>query len=154
MYLKYPVTNSFYQRTECSTAEAWLCVLDCTAHELLEAGVQPSQLRERMTNQIAATVRATRRSVVLSSGKTDGRWFQFGGYHGAEYARVTVTIPKAVRLVSSKIAGVVMSANFSKPGAYDHDNAHVADALRTLADIIEKAPVRLADNDIELSVGR
>jgi hypothetical protein len=68
----------------------------------------------------------------------------------SEYARVTR--PNAVRLLSAKIAGVVMSANFSKPGVYDHDNAHVAQALRALADIIEKAPVPLADNDIALSV--
>ena len=57
-------------------------------------------------------------------------------------------------MLSAKIAGVVLSANLRKPGFYDHDNAYVAEALRRLAEIVEQAPFRIADNDGDLAVGK
>ena len=152
MYPSQPLTNSFKQSNGCPAVQAWIDGLNYAATALLAAGTQPSQLTARLTDQIAAVERGTRRKVVLCNGRTDGRWFQFAANHGADYARVTK--PNEVRLLSAKIGGVVMSANFFKPGKYTHDNAHVAQVLRTLADLIEKAPVPLADNDIELSMHR
>lgn len=89
-------------------------------------------------------------------GQADGEWFQFASArastYGSDYDRVSK--PNDVRLLSAKIDGVVMSANFFKPGKYNHANSHVAQALRTLADLIEKAPVPLAGHDMELSTRR
>lgn len=113
---------------------------------------QPWQLLERMKGRVEAAELATRRKVALRCGKSDGWWFQFTSACGSDYVRVSK--PNEVRLLSAKIDGVVVSANFSKPSKYNHSNAHVADALRTLADLIENAPVPLAAHDIELSTRR
>jgi len=152
MNLNHTLASSPQQRNGCLAAETLLDGLNFTARALLEAGVKPAELAGKMSGQIVAAERATGRKIAFSNGRADGRWFQFGGQFGTQYVRVSM--PNAVRLLSARIAGVVMSANFYKPGVYDHGNSHVANVLRELADIIEKAPVPLADNDIELSVSR
>jgi hypothetical protein len=127
--------------------------LNATAKALARAGFPHNRLLAEMADQIALVERQTGRKVRSENGQSDGVWFTFEVKRpsGDNYVRVRTT-PNGVRLLSARVEGVVMSANFMKPGVYDHDNVCVAQALRTLADIIENAPARLADADVELDI--
>ena len=92
------------------------------------------------------------RRILYKDGRADRVWFMFDVKRGSDYVRISK--PNEVRMLSAKIAGVVLSANLCKPGFYDHDNAYVAEALRRLAEIVEHAPFRVADNDGDLAVGK
>jgi hypothetical protein len=72
---------------------------------------------------------------------------QFGDY-------ASVRKPNEVRFLSGKVAGVWVVVNLHKPGLYRHENAHVAGALRALADAIEWAEAPLADHDMQLRIGQ
>jgi hypothetical protein len=72
------------------------------------------------------------------------------GGHSIDYVKVRK--PNQVRFLSGKIAGVWVVVNLHKPGFYRHENAHVAAALRVLADAIERTEVALADHDTQLHV--
>jgi hypothetical protein len=134
--------------------QAKIAGLNATAQALVRVGVEHSRLTVEMADQIAAVERETSRKVVVRDGLTDGTWFVFDenqARRGREYIKVYK--PNEVRLLSARLDGVIMSANFMKPGFYDHENHHVAQALRRLADAIEKSQVRLADCDVDLGVG-
>jgi hypothetical protein len=77
----------------------------------------------------------------------DGNWFTTSSY-SRNFAFTKK--PNEVRFINARINDVVMSANFYKPETYNHDNVHVAQALRILADAIEKSSMRLADYDMTL----
>lgn len=128
--------------------QARLDGLNFTAKALLRVGTEPSRLLREMAEQIAVIECEGRRKVVFRDGTRDGVWFAYGPSPGQDYAQVAK--PNEVRTLRARVRGVSISLNLMKPGAYDHDNDHVASALRSLADAIDRAPVRLADQDVEL----
>jgi hypothetical protein len=85
------------------------------------------------------------------------RWRLTGPLVGVAPARlrgsVNVRKPNEVRFLSGKVAGVWVVVNLSKPGRYRHGNAHVAEALRALAEAVERTDVPLADHDMQLFIG-
>jgi hypothetical protein len=135
--------------------QAKVAGLNFTAKALVRVGVDQSRLAAEMADQISAVERETNCRVVFRNGLTDGVWFTLEEKqlkrHGAEYVKVAK--PNEVRFLSARLDGVIMSANFLKPGTYNHENRHVAQALRRLADLIEKSQIRLADYDVVLDVG-
>lgn len=61
-----------------------------------------------------------------------------------------VRTPNEVRFLSGMVNGVWIVVNLHKPGVYHHNNKHIATALRTLAETIERTEISLADQDLEL----
>jgi hypothetical protein len=150
MQLRCSMSGSWNKAPVTPIDQARLDGLNFTANALLQAGINPSQLPGAMTEQKVVVERETKRKVAFKDGTTDGIWFLFEAKRGQGHLRVTK--PNEVRFLTARIDGVVMSANLMKPGVYNHDNAHVAGALRILADTIENTHVRLADQDVVLQV--
>jgi hypothetical protein len=134
--------------------QAKVAGLNFTANALIRVGVDQARVGAEMADQIGAVERETNRKVIFRNGLVDGVWFAFEEKQlkarGQEYVKVAK--PNEVRFLSARLDGVIMSANFFKPATYNHENRHVAQALRRLADLIEKSQIRLADYDVVLDV--
>lgn len=121
--------------------------LNNTAKTLLRVGTPLLQLKIAMKEDIASFEKETGLKLQFNENCKDGNWFTTNGY-SRNFAFTKK--PNEVRFINARINDVVISANFYKPQTYNHDNAHVAQALRILADKIEKSSIRLADYDVTL----
>jgi hypothetical protein len=124
--------------------------LNAAARGLAEAGFSPDELPTILRAEIKNLQRETGQKLTLRDGRTDGVWFKLTARRPCINAHVRK--PNQVRFLSGKIAGVWIVVSLHKPGMYRHENAHVAQALRTLALAIERVGVPLADYDMELRV--
>lgn len=93
-------------------------------------------------------IRSRLRMLGLEARSTPSRTQRRTGDHAS------VRKPNEVRFLSGRIAGVWVVVNLHKPGVYRHENAHVAGALRALADAIEREEAPLADHDMHLRMGQ
>jgi hypothetical protein len=137
-----------------SASQAWLDGLNFTANALLEAEMPSGQIENLMEDHVLAVNQATNRRVLFRNGRDDGIWFTFDESHLANGEYLRVRKPNDVTLLGAKINRVTVSLNLRKPHPdphmpllYDHDNDHIATALRALADLIEVSPIRLADQE-------
>ncbi len=123
-------------------------VLNGVAKSLVKLGTDISKIQAVMAEDVAKFEKDTGHKLCFKKDCTNGNWFSIAMPNKKDYA--STKKPYAVRMISARINNVIISANFYKPGVYDHSNSHVAQALRILADKIEKSPVRLADHDYKL----
>ncbi|HEX8998544.1 MAG TPA: hypothetical protein VGB07_01520 [Blastocatellia bacterium] len=120
--------------------------LNDTVKTLMRVGINPKEIPSVMAKEILQFETATghKLSFDYNSVSKEG---VFQIIQPTKNNYIKVYKPNQVRLLSSKIDGVTMSANLHKAGFYNHDNGKIAKALRRLADQIESSPVRLADHD-------
>jgi hypothetical protein len=143
-----PVTPA--ECVSAAAAQVRLDGLNAAARALLRADFSPDELPTILRAEIASLQRDSGREVAFRDG-TGGVWFAFHTRRPRGCA--TVRKPGQVRFLSGEIDGVWMVVNLHKPGAYRHENARVAAALRALADAVEGAEAPLADLDMQLRVG-
>jgi len=130
-------------------AQVRLDGLNAAARAIARAGFSPDELPLILRAELGSLQRDTGREVVSCDG-VGGVWFAWTSRRPS-YA--SVRMANEVRFLSGEIDGVWMVVNLHKPGTYRHENAHVAEAMRALAEAVERAEVPLADQDMELRVG-
>jgi hypothetical protein len=123
--------------------------LNAAARAVVRANFSPDELPFIFRAEVASLQRAFGQEIVFCDGR-EGVWFAWKTRRPDSYA--SVRKPNEVRFLSGQIDGVWVVVNLHKPGAYRHENAHVAEALRALAEAVERAEVPLADHDMQLRV--